>query len=66
MTFLISKDDNADLQWLKPFKQYYNQQVIKNIWKLPVKMKKIGYLQYVFFPKTYYKKKYEMIKSHFG
>lgn len=65
MTFLISKSQNADIKWLLPYKKFYNQQVIKNVWKLPVKMKKIGYLKYVFLPKTYYKQKYEMIKSQF-
>lgn len=57
-TDLLMKEDEKKLEWLKPYKRYYNFQVIKNVWNLPVKMKKIGYLQYAFFPKSYFRKKY--------
>ena len=59
MKYLIIRDENAKLEWLKPYKKYYDQQVMKNVWKLPIGIKRLGYLFYVFFPEVYYRKKYE-------
>lgn len=57
-TELLIKTNKDNLVWLKPYKKYYNQQVLKNVWKLPVGKKKIGYLYYALFPKLYYQNRY--------
>ena len=57
-TELLLNSDKEHLVWLKPYKKYYNQQVLKNVWKLPVGKKKIGYLYYALFAQSYYQKRY--------
>lgn len=58
-TELLLKTNKENLVWLKPYKKYYNQQVLKNVWKLPVGKKKIGYLYYALAANLYYKNRYQ-------
>lgn len=57
-TELLLKTNKENLEWLIPYKKYYNQQVLKNVWKLPVGKRKIGYLYYALAAKLYYKNRY--------
>lgn len=57
-TELLLKTNKESLVWLKPYKKYYDHQVLKNVWRLPVGKKRIGYLYYALAAKLYYKNRY--------
>lgn len=51
---LILSQDKEKMEWLKPYKKYYNQQIFKYILKLPRRKK--SYLFYALFSKIYLKR----------
>lgn len=59
----LLRKNREKIDWLKPHKKYFNQQVYKNVWRLPIGKKKIGYLYYALFPRTYFEKRY-LKKKH--